>query len=116
MLNEIILIDDASTYKNLGIKLEKHIFTKIFDNKIRLHRNKNREGLIRARMFGARLAQGEVLVFLDSHMEVTSTWLPPLLEPLVYRPNIATVPIIKGMSHKTFELDFIGYGTKGKKY
>jgi hypothetical protein len=64
-------------------------------------------------MFGAKLAQGEVLVFLDSHMEVTTTWLPPLLEPLVYRPDIATSPIIKGMSHSTFALDFVGYGTRG---
>jgi polypeptide N-acetylgalactosaminyltransferase len=107
LLQEIILIDDASTYTNLGIKLEKYISSQIFDNKIKLHRNKKREGLIRGRMFGAKLAQGEVLVFLDSHMEVTTTWLPPLLEPLVHRPDIATSPIIKGMSH------FVGYGTRG---
>ena len=45
------------------------------------------EGLIRAKMFAARLAVGEVLVFLDSHCEVNVDWLQPLLARIKEDPK-----------------------------
>lgn len=79
-LHEILLVDDFSDKTDLKEKLENYI--ERFDGKVRLIRNKEREGLIRTRSTGAQEARGEVIVYLDAHCEVNTNWLPPLLAPI----------------------------------
>lgn len=78
LLHEIVLINDKSTFPELYKSLREYV-KETFDSRVKLIENKERQGLIKARMTGAKAATGEVLIFLDSHMEVFNFWLPPLL-------------------------------------
>jgi polypeptide N-acetylgalactosaminyltransferase len=65
VLHEIVLVDDFSDKENLKGDLDKYI--KQFDGKVKVVRNKEREGLIRTRSRGAMEASGEVIVYLDGN-------------------------------------------------
>lgn len=58
-LKEILLVDDFSDVEELQKYLKEHIDLHLAD-KVKLYRTERREGLIRARIFGSRRAEGEV--------------------------------------------------------
>ena len=89
LLQEIILVDDNSSKDNLKAPLESYIQ---WLPKIRLLRTKERVGLIRARMVGARQSKGNILVFLDAHVEVQNRWLEPLVAVVVEDNSTIAVP------------------------
>lgn len=47
---------------------------------VRVVRQRERKGLITARLLGASIAQGEILTFLDAHCEKTHTYTITLAE------------------------------------
>ncbi|XP_018016586.1 N-acetylgalactosaminyltransferase 7-like, partial [Hyalella azteca] len=101
LLHEVLLVDDFSDKANLKEPLDDYI--RRWGSKVRLIRNKEREGLIRTRTIGAEQARGEVVLFLDAHCEVNKNWLPPLLAPIYRDRTTMTVPVIDGIDHETFE-------------
>ncbi|XP_031236067.1 inactive polypeptide N-acetylgalactosaminyltransferase-like protein 5 isoform X2 [Mastomys coucha] len=103
LLEEIILVDDMSEFDDLKDKLDYHL--EIFRGKIKIVRNKKREGLIRSKMIGASRASGEILVFLDSHCEVNRFWLEPLLHAIAKDHKMVVCPIIDVINELT--LDYI---------
>lgn len=77
-----------------------------YHGKVRVLRNSKREGLIRARLHGAREAKGDVLVFLDSHIEATIGWLEPLLSEIKKDETNVVTPIIDVIDKQTFEYKY----------
>ncbi|XP_029641695.1 polypeptide N-acetylgalactosaminyltransferase 11 isoform X1 [Octopus sinensis] len=96
MIHEIILVDDFSSQPDHTDLKE------IFPN-VKVFRTTRREGLIRARLFGASKATGQVLIFLDSHIEVNVGWLPPLLSPIAKDRKTVTIPFVDTINCNTFD-------------
>ena len=99
LLAEIILVDDASTFDWLKEPLEDYV--KHISSKIKLLRLDSRQGLIRARVFGAETATGEVLYFADAHTEVNVNWLQPLLARIQENTQVLAVPLMDPISWET---------------
>lgn len=97
LLKEIILVDDFSTKDYLKEQLDKYMSQ---FPKVRIIRLKERQGLIRARLAGAAAAKGEVLTFLDSHIECNVGWLEPLLERVYLDRKKVPCPVIEVISDK----------------
>lgn len=95
--------------------IDKHL-----DGRVKLFKTERREGLIRARMFGARKAKGDVrfllinivlhcinlllqvLIFLDSHVEVNVNWSQPLLAEIKKDRKNVVMPVIDIINADTF--------------
>jgi polypeptide N-acetylgalactosaminyltransferase len=96
---------NINSYCLFAVHLKKKLedFIERYNGKVRLIRNKEREGLIRTRTRGAEEARGAVVLYLDAHCEVGYNWLPPLLYPIYLDRTTMTVPLIDGIDHEDFE-------------
>ena len=103
-LHEVVLVDDKSELEFLHEQLENEM-KKPYYSKVKIVRNKEREGLIRARNNGAIAATGDVVVFLDAHCEVAYNWLPPLLAPIHEDRTTLSVPVIDGINWDDFSIN-----------
>ena len=60
----------------------------------------------RGRLLGYERSIGEVLTFLDSHCEVTTGWLEPLLNRIAEDSSNVVCPVIDAINHDTFKYQF----------
>lgn len=102
LLNELILVDDYSDLDELKEELDNKIKELEWKDKIVLRRLHERNGLIRARVVGSHDATGEVIIFLDSHIEVNQEWIQPLLQIIKHNRSSIAVPVIDIINADTF--------------
>ncbi|XP_052807229.1 probable N-acetylgalactosaminyltransferase 9 isoform X1 [Mya arenaria] len=107
-LHEVILLDDFSDRAGLGQELTDYVAKTWPDGVVRVVRTKERSGLIRARLAGARAATGDVLIFLDSHCEAAPGWLEPLLARIKEDRTAILCPEIDNI-----DKDTLNYGGTG---
>ncbi|CAG0918060.1 unnamed protein product [Notodromas monacha] len=103
LLRELILIDDSSSLDYLKQPLDDYVSELKPRGIVKILRLETREGLIRCRLTGAKVAKGAVLVFLDSHIEATNGWLEPLLNRIHQNWSNVAVPIIDSIASATFK-------------
>ncbi|XP_037094947.1 polypeptide N-acetylgalactosaminyltransferase 5 isoform X2 [Syngnathus acus] len=110
LLKEIILVDDFSKKPYLKDNLDKYM--EKFP-KVRVIHLKERQGLIRARMAGAAVAKGDVLTFLDSHVECNVGWLEPLLERIHTDRTKVPCPVIEVISDQDLSYKLVDNFQRG---
>ena len=130
LLTEVILVDDDSTKPNLKKDLDDYLANYA---KVSVLRLPERGGLITARLAGAKIAKGEVIInitllhhknfiiitihqviiFLDSHTEANVNWLPPLLDPIAKDYKTAVCPFIDVVDFNNFEYRAQDEGARG---
>ncbi|KAG4070038.1 hypothetical protein HA402_013698 [Bradysia odoriphaga] len=100
LLEEILLVDDASDREFLKHSLDDYV-AKLPVKTVVLRQNR-REGLVAARLLGAKHANGEVLTFLDAHCECSIGWLQPLLASIKENRRSVPCPVIDIISDNNF--------------
>lgn len=113
ILKEVILVNDHSTKDFLYKDLEDHIKAHKHLSIVKLLVLPRRSGLIWARLAGARAASGDVLLFLDSHTEASTNYLPPLIEPIAKDYRTCVCPFIDVIEFATFKYKPQGEGSRG---
>lgn len=111
LITEIILVDDCSTKEFLKEPLDRYIADNL--PKVKVIHLPERSGLITARIAGAKVAVGDVLIFLDSHTEANVNWLPPLLEPIAKNYKVCVCPLIDVIAYETFAYRAQDEGARG---
>ncbi|XP_054740666.1 putative polypeptide N-acetylgalactosaminyltransferase 9 isoform X2 [Anastrepha obliqua] len=103
LINKIILVDDFSDMPHTKQQLDDYFSSY---PKVQILRAPSREGLIRARLLGARHATAPVVTYLDSHCECTEGWLEPLLDRIARNKTTVVCPVIDVIDDTTLEFHF----------
>lgn len=86
LLDEILMVDDGNAEE-----WQHHADLRALHPKVRVHRNEERQGLIRSKVIGAKLVSSPVIVFMEPHCIVNKQWLEPLLMQLAHAEGHSTI-------------------------
>jgi hypothetical protein len=86
LLKEVIVIDDNGIPPKIrGTEVDEKEYEDLKKlPKVKVIKNHGREGCARSRLIGAKAATGEVIMFVDSHIEqIAPTWYQHLVLPIL---------------------------------
>ncbi|XP_055532237.1 putative polypeptide N-acetylgalactosaminyltransferase 9 [Wyeomyia smithii] len=101
LVKEIILVDDCSYLPHTKTQLDDYFRPM---RKVRVLRASERQGLIRARLMGAKNTTGQIITFLDAHVECTVGWLEALLDSVARDWRTIAIPTIDWIDEKDMHL------------
>nr|XP_057943003.1 probable polypeptide N-acetylgalactosaminyltransferase 8 [Doryrhamphus excisus] len=107
LLKEIILVDDYSTYNDLGRALQDFV-DEVHQNKpalIKKVRHHRQMGLSQSRMSGWEHATADVVAILDAHVEVTEGWSEPLLARIKADRTVVVSPVFDKIHFDDFHVE-----------
>jgi polypeptide N-acetylgalactosaminyltransferase len=118
LLLELIIVDDSDEKESAELQKLMSI-----SDKIKVISTTAREGCARSRILGAEQARGDVLVMIDSHVEMlTATWYQHLVLPITQNPRTITSQQLQQMgdlaNHTYDDKQSRGshFGTTNKKF
>ena len=101
ILHEIIIIDDNGSAPEERRDVEEDEINFICDGfhpKIRCIRNERKQGCAGSRLQGIRAATGDVIMVIDSHVEMySSTWAQHLLLPILENPRTVSMQTLDSL-------------------
>lgn len=111
LLAELLVIDDHS---DIGFWDRKHprdafdayLKSNVFRHARFLHLEKP-VGVVRARRFAVTQIVADTVVFLDAHVEVSSGWLPPLLEAIEGDNRTLATPLLDVLDPETIKYKLV---------
>lgn len=114
LLVEVIIVDDNGIPGQHGLpeNIRRNVdesefaYLQSLSPKVKIVKHSNREGCARSRLAGAKVATGEVLMFVDSHVEMLSaTWYHHLAIAIVENPKtiaMQTIDVIDDLGSKDY--------------
>eukprot|EP00040_Diaphanoeca_grandis_P027323 m.155196 g.155196 ORF g.155196 m.155196 type:complete len:732 (-) comp30930_c0_seq2:148-2343(-) len=106
LLGEIVMVNDHSQMREHSL-LQEHLDRlneKLPRNKVRLVQRDVHNGIVGARVRGAKEAIFPIILFLDSHAEACDGWLEPLVARIHGNRKRIVIPNIRGIDIHKLEL------------
>ncbi|KAK3108799.1 hypothetical protein FSP39_016001 [Pinctada imbricata] len=99
-LVDIILVDDGSTDDDVKSVLEVHVKGM---TKVKILRLSSSVGLMGSRQKGIENATSDIIVVMDSHMEVTAGWFEPIATEMKMDPKALLTGQVGVIDRDTFQ-------------
>ncbi|CAH1793454.1 unnamed protein product [Owenia fusiformis] len=115
LIHEIILVDDNTRRDELKSVLRIY-GENVFNGKVLTLRANTTLGLIQARVMGAKAASGDVIVFLDAHMEVQKGWLEPLVAEIAKDDHTLAAAYVDWLAWKGSDWQYTVVGSTWTTY